>query len=306
MVFTEIAARRSLALALILGSLALSGCNALVSREAYDRDLAGLKQQTEWLEAQKKACHSGAEQCGQELGRCKETAQTAVREREQCRDELANTKKVLDQCTSRGGSCVKELADCQLAKMKVDDDLRRAAADLQAAKKERDQLLKEQKALSDALNRVQDGIKRVQNRLKDLVAAGKLRIRSRQGLLVIEVSSDILFDTGKAEVKAGARPVLAEIAAAIKDLSDRRFQVAGHTDDTGADALNWRLSTDRALAVLTEMIGMGVPSKAVSAAGFGPYLPMVANDSAENRAKNRRVELLLIPDLGALFEATVP
>lgn len=285
---------------------ALPGCNALVSREAYDRDLAGMKQQADWLEAQKRTCHDAAERCRGDLEALRGTAQTAARERELCRDELANTKKVLDQCTSRGGSCAKDLADCQLAKMKADDDLRRAQADLQAARRERDQLLKEQKALSDALARMQDGIKRVQDRLKNLVAAGKLRIRSRQGLLVIEVNSDILFDTGKSEVKAAARPVLAEIASAIKDLADRRFQVAGHTDDTGADALNWRLSTDRALAVLTEMIGLGVPSKAVSAAGFGPYLPMVANDSAENRAKNRRVELLLIPDLGGLFESTVP
>lgn len=293
------------ALALVAAST-LPGCNALVSRQAYDRDLAGMKQQADWLEEQKRTCASGADQCRADLEALRGTAQAAVREREQCKDELANTKKVLDQCTSRGGSCAKDLADCQLAKLKADDDLRRAQLDLQAAKRERDQLIKEQKALADALARMQDGIRRVQDRLKNLVAAGKLRIRSRQGLLVIEVNSDILFDTGKAEVKAAAKPVLAEIAAAIKDLSDRRFQVAGHTDDTGADALNWRLSTERALAVLTEMIGLGVPSKAVSAAGFGPYLPMVANDSAENRAKNRRVELLLIPDLGALFEPTVP
>jgi chemotaxis protein MotB len=305
MAFLEIRGQYLAGLA-VIAAIALPGCNALVSREAYDRDLAGMKQQADWLEEQKKTCQLGAEQCRGELEALRGTAQTAVREREQCKDELANTKKVLDQCTSRGGNCAKDLADCQLAKLKADDDVRRAQLDLQAAKRERDQLIKEQKALSDALARVQDGIKRVQDRLKKLVAAGKLRIRSRQGLLVIEVNSDILFDTGKAEVKAAAKPVLAEIAAAIKDLSDRRFQVAGHTDDTGADALNWRLSTDRALAVLTEMIGLGVPSKAVSAAGFGPFLPMVANDSAENRAKNRRVELLLIPDLGALFEPTVP
>ncbi len=279
----------------------LSGCDVAVSRQAYDRDMANMRQQTELLEAQKVACHNQSSQCAGELVRCKETAQTAVREREQCKEELGNTKKVLDECANRGGNCAKSLVDCQMAKLRAEDELRKAAADFKAAQAERDQLLKERKALADSLARVQDGVRKVQERLKGLIAAGKLRIRERNGFLVIEVSSDILFDVGKAEVKAAAKPVLAEIADAIKSLVDRRFQVAGHTDDTGPDAINWRLSTDRALAVLNEMLSGGVPAKVLSAAGFGPHLPVVINDSDANRARNRRVEFLLMPDLGELF-----
>lgn len=286
---------------LALLAIAACGCNVAVSREAYDRDMAQMRQQTEWLEAQKLAAHGQATQCGGDLARCKDTAQTAVRDREQCKDELANTKKVLDECANRGGNCAKSLVDCQMAKLRAEDDVRKAHADLKAAQAERDQLLKEHKALADSLARVQDGVRKVQERLKGLIAAGKLRIRERNGFLVIEVSSDILFDLGKADVKAAAKPVLADIADALKSLPDRRFQVAGHTDDTGPDAINWRLSTDRALAVLNEMLGAGVAAKALSAAGFGPYLPVVANDSDANRGRNRRVEFMLMPDLGELF-----
>lgn len=281
----------------------LSGCDVAVSKEAYDRDLAGMRQQTDWLEAQKTALNQQVQACQATLQQCQQTAQGAVRDRELCKDELAKTKTILDQCANRGGNCSKDLANCEMAKMKAEDALRKAHEDLAAAQKDRDRLLKDQKALADALARVQAGVQKVQERLKNLVAAGKLRIRSRDGLLVIEVNSDILFDLNKAEVKAAARPVLAEIALALKELTDRRFQIAGHTDDTGADALNWRLSTDRALAVLQEMVGLGVPAKTLSAAGFGPYLPMVANDSPESRAKNRRVEFLLVPDLSGLFDA---
>ncbi len=290
--------------------MALGGCNALVSREAYDRDLAGMKGQADQLEAQKKALSNSLDSCKKELASCVESGQKTVREREQCKDELQKTQSVLDQCTHRGGNCAKDLADTQMAKMKIEDELRKTKEDLATAQKERerlqkerDRLEKEQKALADALGKVQAGVKKVQDRLRALVDAGKLRIRSRDGLLVIEVNSDILFDLNKAEVKPAARPVLSEIASALRELNDRRFQIAGHTDDTGADQLNWRLSTDRSLAVLHEMVTLGVPAKLLSAAGFGPYSPMVPNDSVEARAKNRRVEFLLVPDLSGLFDA---
>lgn len=271
------------------------GCNAAVSREAYDRDLAGMRQQTDWLEAQKQALHAQQQACQEQLQQCQSNQSTAIREREQCRSELDSHKKALDQCTNRGGTVAKDLADCQLAKSRCDDELRRLKGEMQV-------LQRDQKTLADTLARVQAGVQKVKERLEGLVKAGKLKIQVRDGLLVISVSSDILFDTGKSVLKPAARPVLAEIALALKDLPDRRFQIAGHTDDTGSDAVNWPLSTERALAVLGEMIGLGVPPKTLSAAGFGSYLPVAANDSAEARAKNRRVEFLLVPDVGPLFE----
>lgn len=274
--------------------VAASGCQFAVSREAYQRDLAAMKGQQDQLETQKQALAGKLGTCEGDLAGCKDKLQAAVRDQNLCTDDLKNTKALLDQCANRGGNCAKDLISCQMAKTKADDDLRKAAAD-------RDRLQRESKALADSLARIQEGVKKVQNRLKDLVAAGKLRIRERHGLLVIEVASDILFDLNKSEVKAAAKPVLAEIADALKSLADRRFQVAGHTDNTGPDAINWKLSVDRALAVLAEMTAVGVAPNNLSAAGFGPYLPVVGNDSDANRARNRRVEFLLIPDLGELF-----
>lgn len=288
-------------LATVLVLLVLGGCDWAVSREAYQRDMAAMKNQQDHLEAQKQALGGNWSACQAELAKAKELSQTCVRERETCKDELKATKDALDQCANRGGNCAKDLANCQMAKFKLEDETRKAAADLKAAKDERDRLAKDHQALADSLAKIQDGVRKVQERLKGLAAAGKLRIRERNGLLVIEVASDILFDLNKADVKPAAKPVLADIADALKELPDRRFQVAGHTDNTGPDALNWRLSADRALAVLGEMLAQGVPAANLSAAGFGPYLPVVANDSDANRARNRRVEFLLVPDLGELF-----
>jgi chemotaxis protein MotB len=290
-------------------ALGVTGCNAAVSREAYDRDLAGMRQQTDWLEAQKQELEGQRQVCQAQLTQSQSAHSTTIREREQCRGELDGDRKslgqcraelerykdTLAQCTNRGGTCATDLANCQLVRSRAEEELRRLKAEMQV-------LQRDQKALADTLARVQSGIQKVRERLEGLVKAGKLRVQVRDGLLVISVSSDILFDTGKSGLKSAARPVLAEIAAALRDLPDRRFQIAGHTDDIGSDSVNWPLSTDRALAVLGEMVSLGVPSKMLSAAGFGSYLPVVPNDNAEARAKNRRVEFLLVPDVGALFE----
>ena len=98
-----------------------------------------------------------------------------------------------------------------------------------------------------------------------------------------------------------AKPVLAELAAALQGLSDRRFQVAGHTDTTGSDALNWRLSVARAVSVVETLVADGVPAKNLSAGGYGPHMPVAGNETEEGKKRNRRVELLLMPDLGELL-----
>ena len=134
------------------------------------------------------------------------------------------------------------------------------------------------------------------------VEGGKLRTTVRNGFLVIEMQSDILFDTGKSEVKPAAKPVLADLAGALKEMPDRRFQVAGHTDDRGPAALNWKLSVDRALAVVEELVADGVAPQTLSAGGYGPYVPLHANDNDQNRTRNRRVEFLLLPDLSELLQ----
>jgi len=280
---------------------AVTGCTA-VSREAYDRDMAGMRQQTEWLEAQKKGAHDDTGQCRGKFATSQEALQACIRVKEAQADELAATRKALDQCTTRSGSGAKELATCQIERDKLQGELSRL-------QRERDTLhgqLRSQEAelklQRDRLAKVEEGIRKVRERLQKLVDGGKLRVKIQNGFLVIEVSSDILFDTGKSDIKATAKPVLHELAQALRELSDRRFQIAGHTDNTGTAALNWRLSTARAIAVLEEMVGGGGMSpNHLSAGGYGPYLPVADNGSDEGRKRNRRVEFLLLPDLSELF-----
>ena len=103
----------------------------------------------------------------------------------------------------------------------------------------------------------------------------------------------ILFATGKADVQPESRPVLKEIASALKEHADLRILIEGHTDNVGASASNLTLSDARAAAVKAALvIDFGIPADRISTKGFGDTKPSMPNATAEGRAQNRRVEVV--------------
>ena len=153
------------------------------------------------------------------------------------------------------------------------------------------------------LDALKESIASVRRRLAALIAGGKLRVVVKDGFLVIQLQSDILFDTGKSKLKDAAKPVLRELGEVLKKFEGKRFQVAGHTDPRGDDHLNWKLSTARALSVVEFLIkDAKMPPAMLSAGGYASYLPVAANDTDEGMRANRRVEFLLLPDLSELLE----
>jgi len=118
--------------------------------------------------------------------------------------------------------------------------------------------------------------------------------------LVVQVSDSALFDRGVTEISPKAFPFLKMIADIIAK-STHNVRVEGHTDNlpihTAKTPSNWDLSTMRAVNVLRYLIDKEkCPPKRLSAAGFGEFQPIFPNDTAEHRAKNRRVELVFVPD----------
>ena len=104
----------------------------------------------------------------------------------------------------------------------------------------------------------------------------------------------ILFDTGTAELKPESAPVLDEVAAAIREDTDLKLYIVGHTDSVGGLESNMNLSRDRAAAVLTALASRdGVDAGRVSAHGVGPLAPVASNATEEGQRLNRRVELVV-------------
>lgn len=106
----------------------------------------------------------------------------------------------------------------------------------------------------------------------------------------------VLFDLGKAKVREDSESALDDVAVTMKEYPNTRFLVEGHTDSSGSDELNLRLSEERAAAVRDYLISQGIPATRISSQGFGEERPVAPNNTAAGRQKNRRVELSLIED----------
>ncbi len=104
---------------------------------------------------------------------------------------------------------------------------------------------------------------------------------------------DVLFDTGKADLKPGARERLAKVTGILIAYPDIHVEVDGYTDSTGTPDINQQLSQERASAVRDYMTTQGVPAGSIAAQGFGQDNPVASNDTASGRQQNRRVELVV-------------
>lgn len=119
---------------------------------------------------------------------------------------------------------------------------------------------------------------------------------TREGLLII-LANGLLFDSGSAAIQPQRRDILAQVAALIQG-GRHRVRIEGHTDDrpiaTGEFPSNWELSTARAVAVLKNFVEeYGIAPQRFAVVGYGDVRPLVPNNTAQNRARNRRVEILL-------------
>jgi outer membrane protein OmpA-like peptidoglycan-associated protein len=117
---------------------------------------------------------------------------------------------------------------------------------------------------------------------------------SARGLIVN--LSDVLFDTGSANLKTGTREKLAKVAGILLSHPGLKIQVEGHTDSVGEAGYNQHLSENRAGSVRTYLVDQGIAHEAVGTTGFGETNPVASNTTAEGRQQNRRVELIVSGD----------
>jgi chemotaxis protein MotB len=141
-------------------------------------------------------------------------------------------------------------------------------------------------------------------RLKKLIDAGTIKVSFRNGRMVVELASAVLFDSGKTDLKDNGKAALDQLVEAFQSVSDRDLLIAGHTDTDPIKSRkfkdNWELSTARALEVVGYMVEKGFPVGHIGAAGYGETDPVAANDAEETKAQNRRIEIILMPNLGEL------
>ena len=174
----------------------------------------------------------------------------------------------------------------------------------------------QKQALEDAKRALQDAQERgkllddLTTKFKKMIDAGHLKVTTRHGRIVLQLHNDVLFATGEADLKPDGKQAIGEIAAALKGVGLKRFQVAGHTDSEPITTAtkdkfptNWELSSARAIAVVKLLVSDGVAPGVLSAAGYGPYDPVASNASSDGQSRNRRIEITLVPNVTPLVAA---
>ncbi len=120
-------------------------------------------------------------------------------------------------------------------------------------------------------------------------------IRRDQDILAITFRSDVLFDVDSAVLKPGAYDEIDRVANVLTKYPQTRIRVEGHTDSTGSEAYNLKLSQERALAVKRALVGRGVDPARIEVVGYGESKPIATNSTEAGRQMNRRVNIVIIP-----------
>ena len=125
------------------------------------------------------------------------------------------------------------------------------------------------------------------------VGSGVAVVQTPDNQLKLNVPGDLSFDTGRADIKPNMRPILDQFANGLASQPNTEVRIIGHTDSTGSDELNDRLSTERAQATKNYLVSRGVDASHVIVAGRGEHEPVAVNSTDAGRARNRRVEIFL-------------
>jgi chemotaxis protein MotB len=187
-------------------------------------------------------------------------------------------------------------------------ELKKAQAEMEAvmADLQKKQKIIEEMKKKEAQNQARLAtLKNMLSKFKKLIEGGKLKVKIKNGKMMLELPSAILFESGRANLSEEGMQTLGEVGAVLATIPDREFQVAGHTDNVPLGKgskfkSNWELSTARAVAVVKYLQEVGVDPEQLSAAGYSEYQPTASNQSEEGRALNRRIEITLMPNLDEL------
>jgi len=142
------------------------------------------------------------------------------------------------------------------------------------------------------------------NALKDKLSkallgfeSSDLTVEMRNGKVYVSLSQNLLFSSGSAKLDKKGADALEKLAKVLQTNKEINVLVEGHTDSDGDDKLNWKLSTERSLSIVYQLIKNEVAPKRITAAGRGEHVPIASNDSDKGKARNRRTDIILTPQL---------
>lgn len=214
--------------------------------------------------------------------------------------EVANLNTEIEKSKAESKALAEE-------KVKLQDTLIASAKDRGQLKTTLDEM---KKAMDEMRQRQADQRARLKEfedltkRFKKLTDSGALSVRIIDGKMVVSLGSDVLFPSGSARLSKAGEEAITEVTMQLNSIPDKRYQIEGHTDNvpiaTATFPSNWELASARALNVTKFMIDAGMSAGRLSAASFGDTTPITSNDTPEGKAANRRIAIVIVPDLSSM------
>lgn len=227
-------------------------------------------------------------------------------------DELELDANNLREENGRQTARMKELEATLAERTSLVNELQSKFGKAASRSAELDRSLAETKQALDELSRRKAEVEQqlrefrsVTASLKSLIDTGAIQVKFVKGRMVVTLGSDVLFKSGSAALSPEGKAALRDVTAQLVRLDGKDFQVEGHTDNvpikTAEFPNNWALASARALRVVDTMMTAGMPADRVSAASYADTRPAAPNDTVESRAKNRRIDIVVVPDLSKLL-----
>lgn len=242
------------------------------------------------------------------LGIDRRSVQQRLAQLEKDHSQLNTTYKNL---LNNSGKLSRDLQQQQQQLLAIQDNLertRRVNDSLSVSLSEREKKVKElEHVLQNKEKAVQDLRSRIANALLNF-KENDISVKVKNGKVYVSLAEQLLFGSGSVEVDAKGVTALQQLAKAIRDQKDINIMVEGHTDNVPVSRKsaymndNWDLSVMRATSITRILTRGGVSPAQITASGRAEFSPLASNDSAQNKQKNRRTEIIITPDLDELFK----
>ncbi len=285
-------------------SLSLSGC--LVGEGKYlkkveeadnlTRDLAALQKRFDDLTLENGTLKVTIEKLNADLA-------SANSDRAKLKDELAKlavTKKELESdLKASKGESQQRISELRQKINSMEHENAGLKGDIASLNQ---QIANLQKAKEEEVQKTSKTYEQLLDKMKSEISQGQVTISELKGKLTVNLVDAILFDSGKAEVKPEGLAVLQKVVDILKNVKDKAIRIEGHTDNvqivgalTKRYPTNWELSAARAINVTRFLQNQGLEPAVLGAVAYGENKPVAPNDTEEGKAKNRRIEIILVP-----------
>lgn len=179
-----------------------------------------------------------------------------------------------------------------------------SATELAQQASEREQMAREEAEAARRLSEAQATEIALARREAELASEAAESLRRRLELMALRETDrgmvitlgDVLFATGQTTLQPEAQTNLADVTELLQSEPDKRVRIEGHTDSTGNEAVNLRISQQRADAVKAQLVALGIEASRIESVGMGQDFPIASNDTADGRSQNRRVDVILLED----------